>query len=170
MFSSGHVDNVISAISVNEVEHLLWCLNSVKPSIQFTFEQENERCLPSLDVNILRTERWNLETSVYCKPTHTDKYFGFGSHHPICHKKFVTRTLLMKAECPSSYDLRKKSVIVHCVEGQCLPENFHLYLLTTSSFFTWDFGGRGCNCRFFGFPIHSWHYRTHKKKFGWPQC
>lgn len=162
MFSSGHVDNVISAISVNEVEHLLWCLNSVKPSIQFTFEQENERCLPSLDVNILRTERWNLETSVYCKPTHTDKYFGFGSHHPICHKKFVTRTLLMKAECPSSYDLRN------------LKDNAYLKTFTRICWqpvpSSHETGGRGCNCRFFGFPIHLWHYRTHKKKFGWPQC
>ena len=49
----------------------------------------------------------NLETSVYCKPTHTDKYLAFDSHHPICHKKSVAKTLLRRADClPSSLDLK----------------------------------------------------------------
>ncbi|CAH3031867.1 unnamed protein product, partial [Pocillopora meandrina] len=44
----------------------------------------------------------NLETSVYRKPTHTDKYLAFDSHHPICHKKSVAKTLLRRAECLTS--------------------------------------------------------------------
>ena len=45
----------------------------------------------------------NLETSVYHKPTPTDKHLAF---HPICHKKkSVAKTLLRKADClPSSLD------------------------------------------------------------------
>ena len=47
----------------------------------------------------------NLETYVYRKPTHTDKYLAFDSHHPICHKKSVGKTLLRRADClPSSLD------------------------------------------------------------------
>ena len=49
----------------------------------------------------------NLETSVYRKPTHIDKckYLAFDSHHPICHKKSVAKTLLRRADClPSSLD------------------------------------------------------------------
>ncbi|CAH3170211.1 unnamed protein product, partial [Pocillopora meandrina] len=47
----------------------------------------------------------NLETSVYRKPTHTDKCLAFDSHHPICHKKSVAKTLLRRADClPSSLD------------------------------------------------------------------
>ena len=47
----------------------------------------------------------NLETSVYRKPTHTDKYIAFDSHHPICHKKSVAKTLLRGADClPSPLD------------------------------------------------------------------
>ena len=70
---------------------------------------ENDRRLSFLDLNVYRTHRGNLETSVYRKPTHTDKYLAFDSHHPICHKKSVTRTLLTRADClPSSCDSRAK--------------------------------------------------------------
>ena len=50
-----------------------------------------------------RGVRGNLETNVYRKPTHTDKYLTFDSHHPICHKKSVAKTSPRRADClPSS--------------------------------------------------------------------
>ena len=50
-----------------------------------------------------REEQRNLETSVYRKPTCTNKYLTFNSHHPICHKESVSKTLLRRADCqPSS--------------------------------------------------------------------
>ena len=59
--------------------------------------------MPFLDLNVSRGVRENLETKVYRKPTHTDKYLAFDSHHPICHKKSVARILLRRADClPSS--------------------------------------------------------------------
>ena len=54
-----------------------------------------------------RGVRENLETKVYRKLTHTDKYLAFDSHHPICHKKSVAKTLLRRADClPSSLNLK----------------------------------------------------------------
>ena len=97
------------AVSLNELERLLSHLNSVEPSIQFTFERENERYLPFLDSNVQRTNSGNLEKSVYRKPTHTDKHLAFDSYHPICHKKSATRTLLMRADCfPSSDSFKER--------------------------------------------------------------
>ena len=93
-FWKRYVDDVISAVSGNEAERLLSHLNSVEPSIQFTLEREKDRHLPFLDLNVYRGEQGNLETSVYRKPTHNDKYLAFDSHHPICHKKSVAKTLL----------------------------------------------------------------------------
>ena len=96
---------ILSAIFGNEAERLLSHLNSVELSIQFTLEREKDRNLPFLDLNVSRGIQGNLETSVYRKPTHTDKYLAFDSHHPICHKKSVGKTLLRRADClPSSLD------------------------------------------------------------------
>ena len=96
---------IFSAVSGNEAENLLSHLNSVEPSIQFILEREKDRHFPFLDLNVSRGVQGNLETSVYRKPTHTDKYLAFDSHHPICHKKSVAKTLLRKADClPSSLD------------------------------------------------------------------
>ena len=88
---------IFSAVSGNEAENLLSHLNSVEPS--------KDRHFPFLDLNVSRGVQGNLETSVYRKPTHTDKYLAFDSHHPICHKKSVAKTLLRRADClPSSLD------------------------------------------------------------------
>ena len=78
-FWKRYVDDVIFAVSGNEAERLLSHLNSVEPSIQFTLEHEKDRHLPFLDSNVSRREQGNLETSVYRKPTHTDKHLDFDS-------------------------------------------------------------------------------------------
>ena len=81
----------------------LYCL--LRLFNQFTLECEKDRHLPFLDLNVSRGVQGNLETSVYRKPTHTDKYLAFDSHHPICHKKSVAKTLLRRADClPFSLD------------------------------------------------------------------
>ena len=79
---------IFSAVSGNEAENLLSHLNSVEPSIQFTLEREKDRHFPFLDLNVSRGVQGNLETSVYHKPTPTDKYLAF---HPICHKKVCSQ-------------------------------------------------------------------------------
>ena len=90
-FWKRYVCDVISTVSGNEAEGFLSHLNSVEPSIQFTFECEKDRHLPFLDLNVSKGEQGNLETSAYCKPTHTDKYLAFDSHQPIFHKKVCSQ-------------------------------------------------------------------------------
>ena len=92
------VDDVISAVSQNEIVVLLQYLNLIEPTIQFTLERETDRKLPFLDTCVQRTTDGKLETVVYRKPTHTDKYLSFNSHHPRGHKKSVVTTLLRRAE------------------------------------------------------------------------
>ena len=81
------VDDVISAVSENEIDVLLQHLNSIEPSIQFTVERETDRKLALLDTCVHRTIEGKLETNVYRKPTHSEKYLSFNSHHPRSHKR-----------------------------------------------------------------------------------
>ena len=48
--------------------------------------------------NIITNSDGSLATKVYRKPTHTDHYLQFDSHHPLIHKLGVFRTLSHRAE------------------------------------------------------------------------
>ena len=77
-------------------------LNSVEPSIQFTYEVEEDGCLPFLDVLLHHHTDGSVATSVYRKPSHTGKYLDFLSHHPLSQKTAVVRSLLSRASTHSS--------------------------------------------------------------------
>ena len=69
-------------------------LNSIDKNIQFTVEKMSSGQMPFLDVLLMREEDGTVSTSVYRKPTHTEQYLAFESHHPMAHK----RTLMHRAE------------------------------------------------------------------------
>ena len=98
-----YVDDVLCVVARHDIESLLQHINNIEPSIQFTFESQSEEgCLPFLDVMLRRDEDGSISTSVYRKPTHTDKYLDFSSHHPIAHKASVVKTLFSRADTLSS--------------------------------------------------------------------
>lgn len=55
-------------------------LNSQHPAIQFTMEREQQNRIAFLDVSVERKPE-GFVTSEYRKPTHTDRYINFASHH-----------------------------------------------------------------------------------------
>ena len=64
--------------------------------------------MPFLDVLLHHNNDGTISTSVYRKPTHTDKYLNFDSHHPMVHKVAVIRTLISRVStlCSSSPSTR----------------------------------------------------------------
>jgi len=66
---------------------------------KFTYEVEQGGQLPFLDLLLNRTVNGGLKLQIYRKPTHTDQYLNFSSHHPIEHKLSVVRTLLERSQC-----------------------------------------------------------------------
>ena len=112
-----------------------WQCALLSVDIQFTVEKESDGQLPFLDVLVTREEDGIISTSVYRKPTHTDQYLAFKSHHPMGHKRAVVRTLMHQAEalCPSGVSrtqeekrvqeaLEKNGYLVTLVQKLRLPQ------------------------------------------------
>lgn len=111
---------------VNEVERLLSHLNSIGLSIQFSFERENEICLPFLVLNVHTTDRGNPETS-----QGRSKAFGMEG-------------FLMYIACPIDNRV-PEALFTRGVRGHASSENFLILGLQKWSFL--DFGHK--------FPITS---------------
>ena len=57
-------------------------LNSQQPAIRLTMEIEKDDTIPFFDTTVTRVSDSLLTTTVYRKPTHTDQYLAYDSHHP----------------------------------------------------------------------------------------
>ena len=113
-----------AAVKSNLVLALQSHLNNIEPSIQFTIERETERKISFLDVTVCRQDDGQLSTEVYRKPTHTERYLSFDSHHPTAHKRAVVKSLTDRAKAiPSSVDQQSKEMKRdRGTQGKWLPE------------------------------------------------
>ena len=102
VFWKRYVD-VCCAIKRDVIAPLLQHINSVHPSIQFTHEvKDSEHHLFFLNILLKQEDDGAISMSVYRKPTHTDRYLDFRSHHPLVDKAAVVRTLFSRAACITS--------------------------------------------------------------------
>ena len=90
-----YVDDILEIVNKDCVEKLMDHINKVDKSgsIKFTYEKESEGKLPFLDTLIVKKEDGSVKLLVYRKPTHTNQYLNYESHHPLHHKLGVIRTL-----------------------------------------------------------------------------
>ena len=82
IFWKRYVDDVLTAIPADRVDEMLAHINSINHNIQFISEREEGHVISFLDVKIMHNDDGSLSTKVYHKPTHTDQYLQFSSHHP----------------------------------------------------------------------------------------
>ena len=74
-------------------------INSVDPAIQFTVEDNKEDgAIPFLDTTVKPEAGGKLSTTVYRKPTYTDQYLQWDSHHHLSAKLSVIHTLSHRAQ------------------------------------------------------------------------
>ncbi|CAH1274156.1 WDR5 [Branchiostoma lanceolatum] len=76
----------------------LWIGDENMTTYKFTQESCQNNMLPFLDTKTIIEKDGNLQFEVYRKPTHTDQYLAFDSHHPLEHKLAVIKTLFHRAD------------------------------------------------------------------------
>ena len=76
-----YVDDTFTAVHKDEIDDFHDHLNEQNADIQFTKEIEENGKLPSLDCLVSRDNN-ELRTTVYRKPTHTDRLLDQSSYNP----------------------------------------------------------------------------------------
>ena len=78
-----YVDDVLARFDgpADEVQAFLSHINSLRPSIRFTVEFEQDNGIPFLDVQITKSDT-GVRFSVFRKPTHSNAYLNRESCHP----------------------------------------------------------------------------------------
>ena len=83
-------------------------INNVDPAIQYTVENNKENgAIPFLDTIVKPEADGNLSITVYRKPTHTDQYLQWDSHHNLSAKFSVIHTLSHRAQAVCSNPKRE---------------------------------------------------------------
>ena len=88
-----YVNDVHSATRKDQVNKLQEHLNSIDPHIKFTIELPGTDGLPFLDTLTNPTSN-SIDSTVYRKPTHTDRYLDYNLNHLISAKLSVIHTLI----------------------------------------------------------------------------
>ena len=94
-----YVDDVIFITKKDQVDILFNHINNMDDHIKFTMEcPDNEGNIPFLDTKCTPNPNYTIHTTVYRKPTHTDRYLDWNSSHPISAKRSVIQALTYKAK------------------------------------------------------------------------
>ncbi|KFD66818.1 LOW QUALITY PROTEIN: hypothetical protein M514_20962 [Trichuris suis] len=77
-----YVDDIFAIVKKGHEEAFLYHLNGLfTEHVKFTIEKEHGGRLPFLDALVIK-DGHRLKTTVYRKPTNTDRYLNYHSHHP----------------------------------------------------------------------------------------
>ena len=105
-----YVDDTFTAVHKDEIDIFHGHLNRQNADIQFTREVEENGKIPFLDCLVSRHDN-KLQTTIYRKPTHTDRLLDQSSYNPTSHKATTIRTLTRRAQlvCDSTDSLTDES-------------------------------------------------------------
>ncbi|KAL9969281.1 hypothetical protein ACROYT_G021478 [Oculina patagonica] len=92
-----YVDDTFTTVHKDEIDDFHKHLNEQNADIQFTREIEENGKLPFLDCLVSRDIN-KIRTTVYRKPTHTDRLLDETSYNPTSHKATTIKTLTRRAQ------------------------------------------------------------------------
>ena len=91
------VDDTFTAVHKDQMGDFHEHLNRQNAEIKFTKELKENGKIPILDCLITRDNN-RLRTTIYRKPTHTDRLLDQSSYNPTSHKATTIRTLTRRAQ------------------------------------------------------------------------
>ena len=104
-----YVDDVHSTTRKDQVNQLKEHLNSIDPHTKFTMELSGTDGLPLLDTLTKPTANF-IESTVYRKPTHRDRYLDYNSNYPISAILSVIHTFIHRAKQVCSTQILKPTL------------------------------------------------------------
>ena len=122
-----HVDDVFSVIQRNYLQELLHHINSLHRQTQFTKEEEEDSILPFLGTLVQRNPDKTISVKVYRKPTHSNQYLNYTSHHSTSAKQSVITALFDRADNIVSSEKDKeeeKQHILAALQQNGYPRDF----------------------------------------------
>ena len=105
-----YVDDTFTAVHKDGIDDFHEHLNRQNADIQFTKEIEENGKIPFLDCLVTRDNN-KLKTTIYRKPTHTDRLLDQSSYNPTSHKAATIRTQTRRAQlvCDSPDSLQDET-------------------------------------------------------------
>ena len=104
------VDDSFAIINESAITSFHDTLDSIDPHIKFTIEHEKDEHIAFLDMLISRRNN-SISIHVYRKPTHTDRYLDYTSHHDLKHKISTANTLINRSlNLPTTEDGKLKEL------------------------------------------------------------
>ena len=158
-----YVDDTFCILNKDHINDFHTHFNSICLHIPFTIEKEHNFSLPFLDVLVKRNSRNGstttnslLSTTIYRKPTHTNRYLHYTSHHPKHQKLTVAKTLLSRVNTHITDNTQKHSELQNIrntlrLNGFFYQNHFSYFQTATLS----------------EYPIQSFHFYTlHTRHIG----
>lgn len=122
-----YVDDTWVVLPSENVSGFVSYINTIESSISFTMECENNNCISFLDLLITRNYDCTFNISLYTKPTNSNRFLPFTSHHPATHKRSLVKCMTKRASVFSSNDDSRKhqiSSMKHVLNCNGYPKNF----------------------------------------------
>ena len=121
------VDDTWCVLPRKNVSSFLERINSVERTIKFTIEEEKDGCIPFLDVLVQKNVTGSFSTTIYQKPTNTNRYLQFNSSHPLSQKRGVVKSLIHRAQTiPSTRDEKEIQMknVMDTLQSNGYPQRF----------------------------------------------
>ena len=109
-------DEVYSIVKRTYFENFFHHKNNLHQNTKFTMEEETNREVVFLDT-LLKRNNGEVSVLVYRKPTHTDQYLHYNSHHQTSCKESVVSSLFNRAHSivTNKDDLHKENARIKLV-------------------------------------------------------